>query len=127
MEAAKKLNLNIVILGRHVNKDIKLECPHYYFENQEKVFDYLNQSNFYVDSSEFEGFGMTPIEAAYLNKITIEGIYVIIVAEFAYIMVLYILFPDVFCTRHFQIYEKGLVCPKVYRQWAFKKEKNFQI
>ncbi|MEE9379262.1 MAG: glycosyltransferase [Candidatus Lokiarchaeia archaeon] len=73
IEAAKRLNLNIMVVGRHVNKKIKLFCPHYYFENQEKVFDILNQSNIYVDPSEFEGFGMTPIEAAFLDKITIAS------------------------------------------------------
>lgn len=71
VEAAKRLNLKIIILGRHVDQNINLECPHYFFEDQKKVFDILNQSNLYVDASEFEGFGMTPIEAAFLNKITI--------------------------------------------------------
>ena len=73
VEAAKKLNLNIIVLGRQVNKNIKLECPHYFFEDQKKVFDILNQSKLYVDSSEFEGFGMSPIEAAFLDKITIAS------------------------------------------------------
>jgi len=73
VEAAKKLNLNIIVLGRLVNQNIKLECPHYYFENHKKAFDILNQSKLYVDPSSFEGFGMTPIEAAFLDKITIAS------------------------------------------------------
>jgi len=73
VEAAKKLNLNIIVLGRHVNQNIKLECPHYYFEDHKKVLDILNQSNLYIDPSEFEGFGMTPIEAAFLDKISIAS------------------------------------------------------
>ena len=73
VEAAKRLNLKIIVLGRHVDQSVKLKCPHYFFKDQKKVFDILNQSNLYVDSSEFEGFGMSPIEAAYLNKITIAS------------------------------------------------------
>ncbi len=37
----------------------------------------MNKTKFYVDASEFEGFGMTPVEAAFLDKISIvSNIYV---------------------------------------------------
>ena len=35
------------------------------------LFNKLNQSLFYVDCSLFEGIGMTPVEAAFLDKISI--------------------------------------------------------
>ncbi len=35
------------------------------------LFKKLNQSSFYVDCSLFEGFGMTPVEAAFLDKTSI--------------------------------------------------------
>ncbi len=71
VEAAKRLNLNILVLGRQTNRNIILECPHYFLEKHKEVFDILNQSKLYIDSSEFEGFGMSPVEAAFLDKITI--------------------------------------------------------
>ena len=71
VEAANKLGLNIVVLGRYDDKSIKLDCPHEYIQNNELLFKKLNQSSFYVDCSIFEGFGMTPVEAAFLDKISI--------------------------------------------------------
>lgn len=71
IKAAKKLDLKYMVLGYHADKSIKLDCPHYYFNDQTKVWDILNQSRFYVDPSIFEGFGMTPVEAAFLDKVSI--------------------------------------------------------
>ena len=71
VEAANKLGLNIVVLGRYDDKSIKLDCPHEYIPDNELLFKTLNQSSFYVDCSLFEGFGMTPVEAAFLDKISI--------------------------------------------------------
>ena len=68
VKAAKKLDLNIIILGRHSHPNIKLDCPHFYYKDHNKVMNILNEAAFYVDASEFEGFGMTPVEAAFLNK-----------------------------------------------------------
>ncbi len=73
VKAAKKLGLNIIVLGRHQDKSLKLDCPHYYPTSNKKVFEILNQTRFYVDASEFEGFGMTPVEAAFLDKISIAS------------------------------------------------------
>ena len=66
--AANHLGLKIAILGRYSDKTIKLDCPHYYFQNITDVFNLLNQTSFYVDASIFEGFGMTSVEAAFLDK-----------------------------------------------------------
>ena len=71
IEAAKKLNLNIIILGRHSDLSIKLDCPHFYYHDHNKVMNKLNEAAFYVDASEFEGFGMTTVEAAFLDKMSI--------------------------------------------------------
>jgi len=71
VEAANKLGLNIVVLGRYDDKSIILDCPHKYIQDNELLFNKLNQSSFYVDCSLFEGFGMTPVEAAFLDKISI--------------------------------------------------------
>lgn len=73
IKAAKELGLNILVLGRHSDKSIKLDCPHFYFTDHNRVMKILNQAAFYVDPSEFEGFGMTPVEAAFLDKITIAS------------------------------------------------------
>ncbi len=73
VKAAKKLNLKILIIGPYLDKNINLECPHYELNDHYLVFQKLNEAKFYVDASIFEGFGMTPIEAAYLNKITIAS------------------------------------------------------
>jgi len=61
--------MNIVVLGRYDDKCIKLDCSHEYIPNNELLFKKLNQSSFYIDCSMFEGFGMTPVEAAFLDKI----------------------------------------------------------
>ena len=73
VEAANKLGLNIIVIGRHIDKTIKLNCPHYYFESWSDVMNALNASKFYVDPSTFEGFGLTPVEAAFLDKIVIAS------------------------------------------------------
>ena len=73
VKAAKKLGLNVIVIGYHQDKSIILDCPHFKLENQEEVFDYLNKSRFYVAPSVFEGFGMTPLEAAFLDKICISS------------------------------------------------------
>lgn len=73
VEAANRLGLNIIVLGSHPDKNINLNCPHFFLNDQKLALDYLNSSNFYVDASIFEGFGMTPIEAAFLDKITIAS------------------------------------------------------
>ena len=70
-KAANELGLNVVVLGRYDDKTIKLECPHEHIQDNNSLFNKLNQSRFYVDCSLFEGFGMTPVEAAFLNKISI--------------------------------------------------------
>lgn len=72
-KAANKLGLKILIIGRYADKSIKLNCPQVYIPDHKKVFRILNETAFYVDASEFEGFGMTPIEAAFLDKITIAS------------------------------------------------------
>ncbi|KKL71788.1 hypothetical protein LCGC14_2091430, partial [marine sediment metagenome] len=61
LKAAKKLGLNILILGAHNDKSIKIDCPHYYIKDNNQVMKILNQTKFYVDPSLFEGFGMTPV------------------------------------------------------------------
>jgi len=66
--AAKKLGLKIVVIGLHQDKSIKLECPHYMLPSHNDVFKLIIQSKMYVDPSSFEGFGMTPVEAVFLNK-----------------------------------------------------------
>ncbi len=71
VRAAKSLGLNFLIIGYHQDKSIKLDCKHYYLPNNKDVFNLLNKSKFYVDCSIFEGFGMTPVEAAFLDKISI--------------------------------------------------------
>jgi len=61
------------VLGRYSDKNIILDCPHFYLRDHNDVINILNQTTFYVDPSEFEGFGMTPVEAAFLDKITIAS------------------------------------------------------
>jgi len=72
VKAAKKLNLKIAIIGPHQDKSIELNCPHFSLHHIEALKTLL-QSKIYVDPSSFEGFGMTPVEAAFLNKITIAS------------------------------------------------------
>jgi len=74
VEAANKLGLNILVIGNNPPRNpLKLNCPHLELPNNKDVFHILNQSKFYVDASIFEGFGMTPVEAAFLDKITIAS------------------------------------------------------
>ncbi|MBY9007050.1 MAG: glycosyltransferase [Candidatus Lokiarchaeota archaeon] len=68
VKAANNLRLKIAVIGRYVDKNIKLDCPSYYVEKYRDLMEILNQVRFYVDPSEFEGFGLTPVEAAFLNK-----------------------------------------------------------
>lgn len=68
VEASKKLNLEILIIGYHQDKSIQLDCPHLHLETKEEVFTHLSKAKIYVDPSKFEGFGMTPVEAAFLGK-----------------------------------------------------------
>ena len=71
--ASKRLGLSLIIIGKHQDKNIKLDCPHYYIPDHLNVMRELKQSRIYVDASIFEGFGMTPIEAAFLGRITIAS------------------------------------------------------
>lgn len=73
VSAAKKLGLKLIIIGQQQDKAIKLDCPHFHFPEHLSVLRELKQANLYVDASIFEGFGMTPIEAAFLEKITIAS------------------------------------------------------
>lgn len=73
VEAAKKLKLNVIIIGRHQDKKINLGCPQFYITDHYSVLNELNHTGFYVDASIFEGFGMTPVEAAFLDKTTIAS------------------------------------------------------
>ncbi|MBN1213825.1 MAG: glycosyltransferase [Candidatus Lokiarchaeota archaeon] len=68
IKAAKSLGLKIAIIGPYLDKNIILDCPHYYFPKYEDVMKILSRSRFYVDPSKFEGFGLTPIEAIFLDK-----------------------------------------------------------
>jgi glycosyltransferase involved in cell wall biosynthesis len=72
VNAANTLGLKIVVIGPHQDKSIKLNCPHYPLPHLEALKE-LVQSDMYVDPSSFEGFGMTPVEAAFLDKITIAS------------------------------------------------------
>ncbi|MFX1388583.1 MAG: glycosyltransferase [Promethearchaeota archaeon] len=72
VEAANRLKLKIAVIGPHYDKSIKLNCPHFPLSH-EKALKAIIQSDFYVDPSIFEGFGLTPVEAAFLNKITIAS------------------------------------------------------
>lgn len=73
VEASKRLNLNALIIGKHQDKSINLDCPHMEIKEHSAILKELNKAYLYVDASIFEGFGLTPIEAAFLNKITIAS------------------------------------------------------
>ena len=73
VEASKKLNLKLIIIGQHTDKNIELDCPHFYFPKHLDVMKKLKQSNLFIVASIFEGFGMAPIEAAFLDKIIIAS------------------------------------------------------
>ena len=68
VKAANRLNLKILVIGRYNDKSIHLNCSHRHIPDHKKVFKILSQSHFYVDPSEFEGFGLTAVEAAFLEK-----------------------------------------------------------
>jgi len=73
VNASKKLDLKLMIIGQQQDKNIKLDCPHFYIPDHLSVMRELKQSRLYIDASIFEGFGLTPIEAAFLEKITIAS------------------------------------------------------
>ncbi len=73
VKAAKKLRLKILVIGSPEEPWIKLDCPRHYFHNIHDVWRELSKAHIFVDCSIFEGFGMPPIEAAYLNKIVIAS------------------------------------------------------
>lgn len=73
VKAAKILGLNMLIIGNYQDKRIKLECPHYELQDHRSILKKLSEARFYVDASIFEGFGLTPVEAAFLDKITIAS------------------------------------------------------
>lgn len=73
VNASKKLGLKLMIIGKHQDKNIKLDCLHSHISNNLEVMRELKKSRFYVDASIFEGFGLTPVEAAFSGKITIAS------------------------------------------------------
>lgn len=73
VNASKKLGLKLLIIGQQQNKEIKLDCPHFHIPDHLGVMRELKKSHLYIDASIFEGFGMTPIEAAFSEKITIAS------------------------------------------------------
>ncbi len=73
VNASKKLGLKLIIIGYQKKENIKLDCPHFYIPNHLDVMRELKQSQLYIDASIFEGFGMTPVEAAFLDKIIIAS------------------------------------------------------
>ncbi|MFX1477519.1 MAG: hypothetical protein ACFFCI_05265, partial [Promethearchaeota archaeon] len=48
VEAAKKLDLNVIVIGPHVEKSIKLDCPHYPLPHEEAIKE-IARSKIYVD------------------------------------------------------------------------------
>ncbi|KKN29821.1 hypothetical protein LCGC14_0840260 [marine sediment metagenome] len=73
VNASKKLDLKLMIIGQQQDKDIKLDCPHFHIPDHFSVMRELKKSRLYIDASIFEGFGLTPVEAAFLEKITIAS------------------------------------------------------
>ena len=73
IKAAKKLKLNFIVIGSPEEPWIKLDCLHYYFRNIYDVWRELSKSSIFGDCSIFEGFGMPPIEAAFLDRIVIAS------------------------------------------------------
>ena len=71
--ASKKLGLKLMIIGQQQDKNIKLDCPHFFIPDHLSVMRELKKSRLYIDASIFEGFGLTPVEAAFLEKITIAS------------------------------------------------------
>lgn len=76
-QAAIKLGLNAIIIGMYQDKTIKLNRPYFHLDNHFEVLKKLSESKIYVAPSEYEGFGLTPVEAGFLDKVTIvSDIYV---------------------------------------------------
>ena len=73
VNASKKLGLKLMIIGQQQDKSIKLDCPHFYVPEHLNVMRELKKSRLYVDASIFEGFGLTPVEAAFFEKIIIAS------------------------------------------------------
>ena len=73
VNASNKLDLKLVIIGQQQDKKIKLDCPHYYIPDHLSVMRELKKSRLYITASIFEGFGLTPVEAAFSEKITIAS------------------------------------------------------
>jgi len=71
--ASKKLGLKLMILGQQQDKNLKLDCPHFFIPDHLTLMRELKQSRLYIDASIFEGFGLTPVEAAFSGKITIAS------------------------------------------------------
>ncbi len=69
--AANILRLKILIIGRPIDKSINLECPVVFLPDHQIVLEKLNRAKLYIDASISEGFGLTPVEAAFLEKVTI--------------------------------------------------------
>ncbi len=77
VKAAKKIGLNVLVLGSYDDKSIKLKCPHYFLADSNETMKVLNKTSFYVAPTIFEGFGMTSVEAAFLRKpVVASDIYV---------------------------------------------------
>ena len=73
VNASKKLGLKLLIIGEQQDENIKLDCPHFYIPDNLSVMKELKKSRLYIDASIFEGFGLTPVEAAFSEKITIAS------------------------------------------------------
>jgi len=71
--ASKKLGLKLLIIGRQQDKNLKLDCPHLFIPDHLHIMRELKKSRLYIDASIFEGFGLTPVEAAFSEKITIAS------------------------------------------------------
>jgi len=77
VDASKKLGLKLMIIGKQQDKNIKLDNPNFHISdhipNHLSVMKELKKSHLYIDASIFEGFGLTPVEAAFLDKIIIAS------------------------------------------------------
>ena len=73
VNASKKLDLKLMIIGQQQDKNIKLDYPNPYIPHHLNIMRKLKQSQFYIDASIFEGFGMTPIEAVFMDKVVIAS------------------------------------------------------
>ena len=73
VNASKILGLKLLIIGEQQDKNLKLDCLHLHIPDHLTVMKELKKSRLYIDASIFEGFGMTPIEAAFLEKNTVAS------------------------------------------------------